>query len=300
MDSKRAANEIIENVFNRDRSDMIIEPLLVTLVLASYLIFTISYGITRLGGLESLSDYSELTAQIATFITLGMLIMVSVFFLLMGRNEKHCQREKELRSRLIGYMEVRRDRGAPIGGHINEMRALDAKIAAEEKPLKAALWGAIIVLPLLVIAIATFTESVPQVAPAIVIALLVSFIALVHSIRNVTTFSYRHEKAWMEFLVPFHKALDEMGVEFANDFRKQVGYRSFLLFFILSLATGWLFMVVWSHLLLRDMNRHFQEQWAWENCLVQALRGFEGGEIVSCDAQDYELCIRDGDVGTEN
>jgi hypothetical protein len=292
MSSKNVANEIITNIYYRDRTDILVEPVLVAIVLGSYLLFTISYAISQMGRWGSLSEDGVLAMHVATFLTLGLLIMMSIFFLLMSRNEKHSQREAELRSAMIRYLEeLNHLQGRDLEKHIAEMRRIDETIVRKEHPAPAKWWAMLIAAPLVLMVLSSFTDTAPMAVPVLGLALAASFIALAFTIRGVTNFSYNHEKRWMGFLLPFHKALRELRVPFPNEFQKQVGFRSFLLFFILSIVTGWLFMPVWSYLLFRDMNLHFQEQWTWENCLVKSLRGFEMARsgLMMENVQDYEI-----------
>ncbi|MDD3398356.1 MAG: hypothetical protein PHW93_02005 [Candidatus Methanomethylophilaceae archaeon] len=294
MSSKKVANEIIVNVYDRDRTDIMVEPALVTVVLASYLLFTISYAVTQMSRIRDLTDNGVLAMHVATFLTLGLLIMMSIFFLLMSRNEKHSHREKALRKAMIDYLqELNHLRGSNLDGLIAEMRRIDDRISSKERPAAARKWGLIIVAPLVLMVISSFTDTAPLAVPVLGLALGTSFVALVFTIRGVTNFAYNHEKAWLDFLTPFQKSLKELQIPFPNKFEKQVGFRSFLVFLILSLVTGWLFMPIWAYLLFRDMNLHFRQQWAWENCLIRALRNFEAarGGLMMERVQDYDISL---------
>lgn len=288
------ANEIITNIYDRDRTDIMVEPVLVTVVLASYLLFTVSYAVSQLNRIQTLSENGVLAMHVATFLTLGLLIMMSIFFLLMSRNEKHSQREKELRMAMIRYLEeLNHLRGRNLDGYIAQMRNIDSKITSRERPAPARKWGIIIVSPLLLMVVSSFTDTAPLAVPVLGLALATSFIALVLTIRGVTNFAYNHEKAWMEFLTPFHKSLKDLQIAFPNKFEKQVGFRSFLVFLIASIVTGWLFMPIWAYLLFRDMNLHFRQQWIWENCLVRTLRNFETSRegLMMERVQDYDIVL---------
>jgi len=276
MSSKEVANEIITNIYERDKCDMLVEPILVTVVLGSYLVFTISYAISQAGRLQSLADDGLLAMHVATFLTLGILVVMSVFFLLMSRNEKHSQREDDLRDSMIRYLEeINHLQGKNLDSYIAEMKKIDKKILSKERPAPARKWGMIIVAPLILMVLSSFSETNPMAVPVLALALLTSLLALILTIRGVTNFSYNHEKRWIEFLVPFEKALRVLNIKSSNNFNKQVGFRSFILFLALSVLTGWLFLPIWAYLLFKDMNKHFVEQWVWENSLIRGLRNFE-------------------------
>lgn len=274
------ANEIITNICDRDGSDMLVEPTLVTVVLGSYVIFTISYAISQAWRLQSLAEDGLLAMHVATFLTLGILVVMSVFFLLMSRNEKHSQREKQLRNIMIRYVEeINNSQCNNLDKYIIGMKKINDKILDKERPAPARKWGAIIVAPLILMALSSFSDSNPLAVPILSLALLTSLLALISTIRGVTNFSYNHEKRWIEFLIPFGEAMGVLNIKIPNPFKKQVGFRSFVLFFALLVVTGFLFLPIWAYVLFKDMNKHFVEQWIWENSLIRGLKNFETGRV---------------------
>ena len=177
---------------------------------------------------------------------------------------------------MIGYLrEINHSQHKNLDAFITKMEKIDESILFKENPAPAQKWGMIIVAPLVLMVLSSFTGKNPIAGPVLAIALLTSLLALMLTIRGVTNFAYNHEKRWIEFLVPFEKALSALNVKVPTTFTKQVGFRSFVLFLALSVLTGLLFLPIWAYLLFKDMNKHFVEQWIWENSLIRTLRNFE-------------------------
>ncbi len=274
-DSRDIANRILVNVHRREKTDTIIEPKLVLVVMLSFLVL-VNYMLISLFMSTRGTDVEleELFFNLGLYLVLHLLIVLAGFYLLMRRNERHSAREAELRSLIIDYFRCHvedRDIQKPL----RKMIEMDGLIRRKERPVPTLKMAALIALPL----IGTVMMLVPSLSWfAITVGIflyLISFLVLLYVIRNVTNFSFDHDRRWMTFQRHVLKASEAIGLKVGCHCERTVGMRSFMLFIFISYATGGLFFPIWLWLILKDMNRHFQEQWALEESLIEGLREME-------------------------
>ena len=274
-ESRDIANRILVNIHRRERTDTVIEPKLVLLVMVSFLVL-VNYMLVSL----FLSTSGEDTELVDLFFNLGLymvlhlLIILAGFYLLMRRNEKHSKREEELRSLILEYFRCHVE-DHDIQKHLRKMIGTDALIQRKERPVPSLKMAILISLPLLG-TVLMIEPSLSVFAMTVGLFLyIVSFVVLLYVIRNVTNFSFDHDRRWITFQKHTLKAADAIGLKVDCPCGRTVGMRSFVLFIFISYATGGLFFPVWIWLILKDMNRHFEEQWAFEESLIDGLRARE-------------------------
>ncbi|HIJ00598.1 MAG: hypothetical protein PWQ88_499 [Candidatus Methanomethylophilaceae archaeon] len=275
-DSSDVANRILLNIHRRERSDVIIEPLLVLVVMFSFLLVVNYATFHTLSVTSDRGGALDLFFSLSLYLALHFLMILAAFYLLMSRNEKHSQRERELRSLLIEYVRCRAEETS-VENELRSMIEIDRQIAKKEKPAPSVLTAFLIGLPLFAMVLMVepaFTNIALSTGAALyVIACLV----LLYAMWNVTDFPRKHEREWIRFQKAAVAALEKMGVNGLVPMRKTVGIRSFTIFLLISVITAGLFFSIWTWLLLRDMNAHFQEQWAFEWSLIESLRKNESG-----------------------
>lgn len=274
-DSREVANRILLNIHKREGTDTVIDPKLVLVVMVSFLVI-VNYMLvslflsTRSTDLELLDVFFNL----GLYMVLHLLIVLAGFYLLMRRNERHSAREAELRAHIIDYFRCYVEQG-DIQKPLRGMIEMDRLIRRKERPVSSKKAALVIALPLAG-TILMIEPWLSTLALALALAFyLVAFLALLYVIRNVTNLSFDHDRRWITFQKHVVKAADSIGLRLECTCRRTVGMRSFVVFIFVSYVTGGLFFPIWIWLLLRDMNRHFQEQWAFEESLIDGLREME-------------------------
>ncbi len=275
-DSREIANRILANVHRRERTDLVIEPLLVLVVIIAFMVLINYFMLSLLiSTVQAGEGISELFFNIGLYMVLHLLIITAGFYLLMSRNENHSKREDELRSLLMEYFRCKvedHDIQRPLRGMVE----VDEAIRSKERPVST--WRALIWIGLPLFITVLMVEPALSLVAAVLglFFYFVSFLVLVYVIRNITNFSYNHERRWRAFQKHVVDAAERIGMRIEHPCRRTIGIRSFMVFIVISVLTYGAFFPIWIWLLLKDMNRHFEEQWRFEESLIDALREMEG------------------------
>ena len=289
MDSVKACNRIIMNITDRDRSDMILYPLMIAVVLVSYIAIFVYYTMSVFGKYSGMPPWEHMFGVLALLL-MGISLILAVFYLLMVRNANHSKREAELRKALIDYVEFFGSRkGADVSQHLKNLKGLDTKYLREERignPKRDILWVA---APGIVGFLMMFIPQLESfILPLIAACFFLSIVIALIVIPDVTTFGLKHDKRSMEFTSVFCNAVRPLNVKL-TPMSKSVGYRHFLIFAVLTLITLGAFSIVWTYTIFGDMNKHFQEQWKFEDHLFRMVRNTEMDYIGTRHPAEEEL-----------
>jgi hypothetical protein len=275
MDSVKACNRIILNITDRDRSDMILYPLMIAVVLVSYIAIFVYYTLSVFEKYSGMPPWEHMFGVLALLL-MGISLILAVFYLLMVRSANHSKREADLRRALIDYVEFFGSRkGSDVSQHVKNLRGLDAKYLREEKignPKRDILWVAApgIVGFLLMFIPQLESYILPLIAGCFFLSVVIALIV----IPDVTTFGLKHDKRSLEFTSAFSNAVRPLNMKIVP-MSKSVGYRNFGVFAILTLITLGAFSIIWTYTIFGDMNKHFQEQWKFEDHLFRMVRDTE-------------------------
>lgn len=266
------SNNIILNISDRERSDLILYPLMVAVVILTYLVIQIYYVVKLFSQYGRDVEFEHMFGVLALLL-IGVSLILAIFYLLMVRNSNHSKREASLREAMIGYIEcLGEENNVDVSKHVKGMRSLDQRFRNDEKlgnPKKNIFW---VMLPALFgFAIMWIPALHDYIVWVIVLCLVMSLIMALVIAPHVTTFPKSHDKRTMEFTQAFCESYRKMGVNLVPT-SKSVGYRSFWLFAILTIVTVGFFSIVWIYFVFNDMNRHFEEQWRFEDRLLRSVR----------------------------
>jgi hypothetical protein len=275
MDRREAVNSIIMNIAGRDRHDMVLYPAMIAIVMLSYLSI-LSYYVVSL-----FSEYRGDVPAEQMFGTLALLLMgvsliLAIFYLLMTRNSTHSKRESSLRKAMTAYAEAGGAAcGIDIAPNIEKLRRTDARFDAEERmgsPMRLILW---IALPAMIGFLLMWLPGLKDNAPVVVVlALGVSLVLAAVISPQMTSFAAAHDKRTREFTAAFCDACRPLGLKLVPT-SKAIGYRSFKVFAVLTAVTVGFFSIYWVYLVFNDMNKHFMEQWRFEDGLLRTVRSSE-------------------------
>ena len=275
MNRREAANGIIMNIAGRDRYDMVLYPAMIAVVMLSYLSVFSLYVLSlllRYGGDVPLGQMFGAFA----LLLMGLSMILAVFYLLIARNTNHSGRESSLRKAMIAYVEASSPAcGIDTAPNIGKLRQMDVRFDSEERmrnPKVLMIW---IVLPVLVGFLIMWAEGIGTYdLPIIVAALLVSLILAAVISPQTTSFASEHDKRTREFTAAFCDACRPFDIRLVPTSRS-FKYRSFKQFIILTAITLGFFSIVWVYLVLNNMNKHFMEQWRFEDSLLRTVRDTE-------------------------
>jgi len=284
MDRREAANLIILNVAGRDRYDMVLFPAMIAVVMLSYLSIFSFYVFSLYSRYEGDVPWEQMFGAFALLL-MGLSIILAVFYLLITRNVNHSRRESSLRKSMTAYVEASASLcGADMAPNIEKLKLIDARFDSEERmgrPKVLMIW---LVVPVLVGFVILWAEGLGQYdLPIVAATLLLSLVlATVISPHN-TSFASEHDKRTREFTAAFCDACRPLGIKLVPT-SKTVGYRSFKVFALLTVFTLGFFSIIWVYLVFSDTNKHFLEQWRFEDALMRAVRS--AGSVFPADAQN--------------
>lgn len=275
QDSKETANGIILNIARREKSDTFVPPSMIAVVLLAYVAVVGYYSVELYRRYTVPMPLAQMFGLIALF-SIGVGLIMAIFYILMSRNVRHSERERELRHLMIAYAEANsRVCGADLSGDIAALNDIDGRIDAEEdarfNPRKL-LWICVPAVIGMFMLVFTGTEKYALWIVAACYAL--SFITAMLLAPGITVFPHDHEKRTAEFYDRFGGTAECLGLKTVR-YEKRIGYRSFWLFLALTVVTLGVFLVYWAFLTFDDMNRHFSEQWHYEDSLFISIRETE-------------------------
>lgn len=285
-----AGNKIILNISDRDRSDMILYPLMIAVVLFTYIVVLLYYVLSVFSEYRSDVPYEQMFGILALLL-IGISLILAIFYLLMVRNTNHSKRESRLRKAMIEYVDANGSfHPEDVSQYVRQMRILDERFDSQEdmgNPKKNIVWVA---LPALAGFVLMWIPSLREYT--IYVLLICMFLSIVVALvvaPHVTTFAAEHDKRTKEFTESFANACRRMDMKFVPT-SKTVGYRSFPVFAVLTIATVGFFAIFWVYLIFNDMNKHFMEQWRYEDRLLRSVRS-SGMEYVKTNkiASEYSL-----------
>jgi len=292
MDSVKACNRIIMNITDRDRSDMILYPLMIAVVLVSYIAIFVYYTLSVFGKYSGIPPWEHMFGVLALLL-MGISLILAVFYLLMVRSANHSKREADLRKALIDYVEFFGSRkGADVSQHVKNMKGLDEKYLREERignPKRDIIWVATPgIIGFLLLFIPQLEDHIlPLIAGCFLLSVIIALIV----IPDVTTFGLKHDKRSLEFTSAFSNAVRPLKMKIVP-MSKSIGYRSFGVFAILTFLTLGAFSIIWTYTIFSDMNKHFQEQWKFEDHLFRMVRDTEMEYLRTRTPPEEEL-VRD-------
>lgn len=264
MNAKESANGIIVNIANRDRTDSYVPPAMVSLVILAYIIIMLRYYVLTARSFDGALTPAQMFNIMSIFV-IGMALVLSIFYLLTSRNIKHMQRESGLRCHLIDYAEA-------MGADVGNLRRMDSEIREQEKVRSYRIRKMMLILPA---ALGTgtlfFLDLRIYGAGMMILCWILSLIAIFTAAPALTTAPRAHEERTLPFYEEFNRIAPRIGTDSAG-FERVLGVRSFLLFTVISALTAGLFLPVWAFMAFNDMNRHFMEQWYFEDSVIRSLR----------------------------
>ena len=297
MDDDRyrtAANRIIESIADREKTDIKLQPSLVSLVIAIYLAVTIYYVTSVYSRYEIIPIQQMFT--VAALFTIGGALVISIMLSLSTRNRKHAEREGRLRSALIDYC-IANDHscGYDLSANIERMKDKDEELNRMYDGLVSGPSLFLIAVPIVVSLVLIMLPALKDHAIGIMsvcygIAMCISlFVTPV-----ITTFPRRHEMLSEEYYHEFEEISGYLGMDGLR-YETTIGYRSFWMFILFTVLSLGLFLIYWAYLMFKDMNGHFDMQWAYEDRIFRSVRGREMDIRLKGSKRGKDYLLEDSD-----
>lgn len=280
MDSKKAGNRIIRCTCLSEKTDILLNPLMILIAVVSYLVFAFYY-LTIVREIE-IEWKLPLHFVIAAYslVVIGVALSMVTYHLILIRNYAHSEREKDLRRYLISYLDIRSTaENIDITDDLNRLVEIDADISQHEYPVRPRRMLCLILIPVTIIfaslSIDVMHNNLGEVT--MITMILILSIGLM-TVPEVTSFPYDHERHFAEFHDCMRLASEKIGLDTVR-FEPTVPMRSFERSFKLSICTLGVYSIFWAYLLFKDTNEHFRNQRIVENDFIDGMRKMENGGI---------------------
>jgi len=210
----------------------------------------VAFGLLTFAALIALAGwYPGLMLGWAFMYFVGLAILAVLNYRLVKRFNAHIKREAVLRTGIIEFMRAAADeqgKADQLATELSTMESIDRDALIHER-------GASVLI--------TPFAAVP----------LLGFFAAYYSLHAVTGPTAIHDRRWHALIHQACSAGSKLGYRLTLPSSITIPKRSFLLFLALSLAV-FPFLAYWYHVLIRDLNQHFEAQWKIEDDLLKALQ----------------------------
>ena len=256
--------DIVMDIKQRDDTDVRIYPFLIAAVLFAFTATAIIGLVTT--KTSSVEDQAYYMIGV-TIVTVG--ILLSLMYLIIGRNYKHAKRDALLANHMC-QLAAQLSTEGKFADNV-KLRQLSSNIPAVKVQKMFYAMFVVALLPALGGTCYLVLEGpTPEVIGSTNLMYSVSLGLTALSLLLSIGFPKKHENQFMAFTDVFCDGVTKAGY-YAPRYQPVIGIRNVLLFLVLTLITAFLFFPVWVYLSMRDMNRHLDQQWAYEEELVEFL-----------------------------
>lgn len=198
-------------------------------------------------------------------IMISLMVVSVIFYVLVGilayklvkRENEHYQRESQLRMGIISFLRAAAgspEREAILASEIATMNSIHSQANMSERQREPILWMLAIILGFIFIPI---------------IGIILGLYMFYFLMKTM----YEHDCRWNTFAQQTLMAMSKLGYSVSVPlFRPALPNRSFAVYLILTIVTLGLFSLYWLYTLIKDPNDHFQNQWQFEDQLVNSIR----------------------------
>jgi len=275
IEIREAANRMIGSITEREGTDIRIPPAMVALIMIIYIAVTIYY-VASIYSRYDIIPIQQMFTMTALF-TIGAALVIAIMYTLITRNRRHSEREAKLRAALIEYTELNDQVcGYDLSQYAATMRKADEVLREYESTD-----GRHTVIPIFIpvfisLVLLCINDLRQHMIPIITVTFVLALFLSVQINPELTRFPKRHDDGSAIFYETFEEAAPFLDLR-VGEYTRIIGYRSFWVFIILSIVTLGIFLVYWVYLMFRDMNMHFDMQWAYEDTLFVSIRKKEKG-----------------------
>ena len=263
MVSEKVKRRTASAIRRRSKTDLRIYPSIVLVVVIAFTATALAYMFGLVG-----SGADRRLNLLGIFIV-GTCVLISMMYLTISRNYQHSKRDIELMNAMCDLAVQMEAEGRFCDvERIQRMREHIPTLTGRK------IWVALFVIaiipaisaPVLALMIPDQMEGAGYGTIACVVSLVLCFAVIVLNMG----FPKRHERMFLEFADEFVDGVRASGYNMER-YRKVIGVRNLIVMLILTFFTAFLFFGVWLYLSVRDLNRHMDEQWNFEDSIMDLL-----------------------------
>jgi len=269
-----ATEKVLKTILGRTWTDLIFRPSLVLVAIASYLIFA-TYYIHQVHTFTLPSSDPDTLIGDTFILLIGSLVIVLIVLILIMGNNAHEKHEMALRRDIIDYLKIRREKeDRDISSTLDELIKIDDSVK-EDPHQKKEKYNLLFIL--LIVSIFIVLSLIPDLGIYQEIFMILNYIMTIGivmiAIPSISTFIVKHEKGTVRFCDKLCDLSDELQLGIVPLDLKEVRiplnrYRSYT---VISLG---LFGIYWLTRVFAIRNRHYMEQWYFEDCLFISLENY--------------------------
>ncbi|UAL07182.1 MAG: hypothetical protein KRP56_04890 [Candidatus Methanogranum gryphiswaldense] len=286
-----ATDKVLKTILGRTWTDLVFRPSLVLVVIFSY-IFYATYYIYRVHVSSLTSSNPDMLVGDTLILLIGSLVVVLIAVILMFGNTAHEKHESALRRDLIEYVRVRQDNDSSgVSSTLLELITIDKSIVDIKNRKK----DTINLLFILGVAIVFVSLSlIPNLGLYQEIFMILNYtltigIAMI-ALPSLSTFLSDHEKGTVRFCNKLCEISDALRLGIAPLDLKTVDMplKKYRLY---TVATLGIFGIYWLTRIFAIRNKHYMEQWYFEDCLFMSLEEHMVNKIDLFDGDIRETII---------
>ncbi len=272
MDSREAGENVVVAICRGDRTDTILNPLMVIIMIFAFVVFSIYYMVI----VHGIEEYADLplffSLAVLLLVIISCMMPILVISSLLRRNRRHYGREGDLRKALMDYTLVK---CCISDDDLTRLRKLDEVMRENERmPYRsrlACLMLSGISISVLCWLIYPINMHLGEVSYVLIIEFLFVSLAIFPSITSIP---YEHQCRSIEF---YDIVSDNIPGIIVHGFvmKPTIKYEDYKRMLRYSVMTLGLMSVHWAYKCIRSMNRHFRSHREMEYEIMVFIRGLE-------------------------
>ncbi|MDD3379216.1 MAG: hypothetical protein PHG86_04440 [Candidatus Methanomethylophilaceae archaeon] len=289
-----ATDRVLKTILGRTWTDLFFRPSLVLVVIFSY-IFYAAYYIYRVHTHSLTSSDPDVLLGDTFILLIGSLVIVLIVVILMFGNTAHEKHESALRKDMIEYVKVRQDDDScDVSSTISDLIAIDESIA-DLKNRKKDTHNLLFILMVAIVFI--LLSLIPNMGlyqeVFMILNYLLTICIVMVALPSLSTFLADHEKGTVKFCDKLCEISDVLGLGVVSLDVKIIDipmkkYR------IYAIATLGVFGIYWLIRIFAIRNKHYMEQWYFEDCLFISLEEHMVEKIDSFEDDDGDVITYPG------
>ncbi len=184
-------------------------------------------------------------------VIVAAVLFAMLNYKLINRQNQHMKREEAFRGSLISYIKSRSQDSnltQMLSSQIATMESIQYDARSRERETSAVIFAILIMIP------------------------VVGIIFLLYVLYVLSDFPFNHDRRWHAFTQQAQSAASHLEMTVILPSWKTLPERSFIIYLVLTLLTGGLFLIYWYYVLIKDLNEHFRAQWQFEDQIATQMK----------------------------
>lgn len=265
MVSDDLVNKVMKNIDRRNATDVRLYPSILIIVLvmfAAVAVYTLFFKES------AFTDYEKQLQTLGVFVV-GMGILLALMNVLASRSYKHNKKDAQLMESLIELSTALfKEKGVDGGQYITKMRKYCIDNTNQTFLYAVFLLALIPAVAGTVLMVFDITNHFTVIASYMMFGMSVLICAFILFLN--IRYPKKHEKAFVGFSDAFCEGMSKCGIT-VKGYEPVIGIRPTPVMLFLSVVTFGVFYFIWVYFSMRDMNRHLDQQWDFENSIVDVL-----------------------------